>query len=405
MAMLRPQQANRWTLILLMILVAAGPHHATSISPFLNEIGDEFSVSDATVGQIGTVTFGAAFLVALAIAPFVSRYELRKILTLSLLLIGSMGLVTTIVPSYALLLPVRAIAGIGGGLAMAGGFAALGRAWPNADERKKRQGFVIGAMAGGPAFLTPFLRIIGERNSWESAVSAYSMFYIGVAVLVYLLLPPLRGSTDNDTGIGNAVRESLDVLTIPMIRITLILRFGSGVVLAAVVIFLAGFLDDEYSNGAAWIGPAFGTISAGFIPGSFLAARTMRALGGPVQTVVVGTLTMIATTVALAWVTPEPYVTTGILFFFGMFVGLYFNGMVAIIFEAAAERQSTAIFVDGALSPLNTTVGAAFGGIVIAASEGYDGWKWLITIASISLIVPMLTLWRISSRTHHSSVQ
>ena len=82
----RPEIAARnvnaetaWTLALLMSLVAAGPHHATSISPFLNEIGEEFSVSDATVGQIGTITFGAAFVAALAIAPFVSRYELRKI--------------------------------------------------------------------------------------------------------------------------------------------------------------------------------------------------------------------------------------------------------------------------------------------------------------------------------------
>jgi hypothetical protein len=45
----------------------------------LNEIGEEFSVSDATVGQIGTITFGAAFVVESAIAPFVCRYELRKI--------------------------------------------------------------------------------------------------------------------------------------------------------------------------------------------------------------------------------------------------------------------------------------------------------------------------------------
>jgi predicted MFS family arabinose efflux permease len=386
-----------------MLLVAAGPHHATSISPFLNEIGDEFSVSDATVGQIGTVTFGAAFVVALAIAPFVSRYELRKILTLSLLLIGSMGLLTAVAPSYGLLLPVRAIAGVGGGLAMAGGFAALGRAWPNAEERKSRQGFVIGAMAGGPAFLTPFLRIIGERYSWESALVAYSVFYLGVSVLVYLLLPPLRGTEKKDSGLGNVIRESLDVFAIPMIRITLILRFVSGVGLAAVVMFLAGFLDDEYSNGAVWIGPAFGMFSAGFIPASFLAARTMRMLGGPIQTVVVGTFTMIAATVALAWVTPEPYVTAGILFFFGMFIGLYFNGMVAIIFEAAGERQSTAIFVDGALFALNTAVGAAFGGLAIAASGGYDGWKLFITAVSISLVLPLLALLRVSSRSRQSS--
>ena len=82
----RPEIAARnvnaetaWTLALLMLLVAVAPHHATSISPFLNEIGEEFSVSDATVGQIGTITFGTAFVVALAIAPFVGRYELRKI--------------------------------------------------------------------------------------------------------------------------------------------------------------------------------------------------------------------------------------------------------------------------------------------------------------------------------------
>jgi len=82
----RPEIAARnvnaetaWILALLMLLVAASPHRAMRISRFLNEIGEEFSVSDATVGQIGTITFGAASVAALAIAPFVSRYELRKI--------------------------------------------------------------------------------------------------------------------------------------------------------------------------------------------------------------------------------------------------------------------------------------------------------------------------------------
>ena len=139
-AIFRPAEANWLTVVLLMLAVPIGIHHAASMAPFLNEMGEDLGVSDATMGQLGTVTFAGAAIAALSIAPFVPRYQLRGILWISITVVGVMSLLTAISPSFGVMLPIRIVAGVAGGPVFAGSIAAVGRAWPDPGARRARQG-------------------------------------------------------------------------------------------------------------------------------------------------------------------------------------------------------------------------------------------------------------------------
>lgn len=390
-------RTNRWTIVLLMMTASAGVHHPTVIAPFLNEIGSEFSAPDALVGQIGTVTFAASFLVALTVAPFIGRLELGKLLAAAVALLAVMGIITALAPAFWMLFPVRAIAGVGGGIAAAGSMAAVGRAWTDPDERKFRQGFVVGALAGGPALLTPLLRLIGERWTWEIAVASHSVMYLLIAALVFASMPKLAGTSVSSRGIAEELRSAAKVIAIPAVGFPLLLRLSSQGLLSVITIFLAGFLDDEYRSGAGWIGPSFGFLAAGFMAASFLAGRTMKSMGGPGNTMVVATAGLVAAAIALAWITPHPAATTAFALAFGIAVGIFFNGVVALVFDGAGERFATAMFVDGALIPTGGLVGSAAGGVAIAWG-GYEGWKLLITVFAIALFVPLVAAIRASRK-------
>lgn len=391
----RPLQPNRWTLVLLMLIAAGAIHHPTTIAPFLNEIGDEFSVSDAAVGQIGTVNFAAAFFIAILVAPFIGRLELGRFLSLSLVLLAVTGVITAAVPSFWMMFPARAVAGASGGLLAGGSLAAIGRAWPDAEERQVKQGFVVGALAGGPAFMTPPLRVLGEATSWEVAVLAHSGFFLSVAITGWLFLPRLTGNIDTEVTLRQTFSQSVGVVTMPRVGMPLTLRLVSQILLPVFSVFLAGFLASEYLDGEDWIGPAFGLLAIGFMLASFGSGRVTKAVGGPVNTVTINTFTVIAAALAIAWITPHPLVTSIFMLIFGTFIGLYFNGVVTLIFEGAGERQGTAMFVDGALVPVGGMIGSVLGGVALAVGTDYEGWKVLVTALSFGMVVALVAALRV----------
>jgi MFS family permease len=174
-----------------------------------------------------------------------------------------------------------------------------------------------------------------------------------------------------------------------MVGFPLIQRLTSQTLFNAILVFLAGFLATEYLDAEGWIGPAFAMTALGFMLVSFLAGRIMRLFGSPLRSVAVGTLAMITCALGVAWITPHPAFTALFVLGFGFSVGVYFNGLIAIIIDGAADKQDTAIFVVGALGPMGGMFGAALGGLAVAAADNYAGWKVLIVILCVVLLLSL----------------
>jgi predicted MFS family arabinose efflux permease len=252
-----------------------------------------------------------------------------------------------------------------------------------------KMGFVVGFVAGGPAILTPMLRLIGEASSWEVAVATHSVLYLVVSLAVFALMTRLPGQPDSGVGLKATYRATGTVLLTPMVGFPLMQRLVSQTLFNSILVFLAGFVAAEYLDADVWIGPAFAMIALGFMVVSFFAGRIIKLLGSPLRAVEVGTLAIVTAAVGVAWITPHPAVTALFILAFSFSVGVYFNGLIAIILDGAGEKQDSAIFVVGALGPMGGMFGAALGGIAVAAATDYAGWKILVAVLAAVLLLAM----------------
>ncbi len=392
--LIRPSKANWLTVVILMLAPMIGTHHATSMAPFLNEMGDDLGVSDATMGQLGTVTFAGAAIAALLLAPFISRYQLRGVLWVSMTVVGITTIATAVVDDFAVMVPVRIVSGLAGGPVFAGAIAAVGRAWPDPVVRRTRQGFVIGAAAGGPGIMTPILRLVGSDGNWERGLFVFGVFCLVAAALVFIALPKLGGTQDDGAGIRGQLSGLAGVFVMPIVGSALLMRVVANAMMIGTFVFTAGFYNHEYPGSDDWIGPAFAAAAVGFMISAFLSARVTKALGGPANATVVGTIAMTIAISCYVWITVSPAVSTVLFLLFGMVVGIFFNGLVSLIYEHSGKQQSTAVFLDGALGPIGATLGAALGGLALGFGSGYEGWKIYSTIGAAILLLPMLDLMR-----------
>jgi predicted MFS family arabinose efflux permease len=377
-----------------MLAASAGVHHPTVIAPFLTDIGSDFHVSDALVGQIGTATFGAAVVVALFFAPFVNRIELTRMLTIAMLLLGVTGLLTSIVPSFWMLFPIRAFAGVAGGIAWGGSMAAVGRVWVEPNVRRSRQGFVVGALAGGPAILTPALRLIGENYSWEVAVAVHAVLYLFGCLLFWIMMPRLYGSDGGSQPIKEIYRQAASLVFSRTIGTPLSLRLVSMILMNVASVFLAGFLVFEYENGAVWIGMSFAALASGFMLASFASGRVMDIFGSTQTSLGFSAVFVIAAVMGIAWISPSPAFTAAMYLGFGLSVGVFFNSIVSAVAEAAGDKRAIALFFDGAFGPIGGMIGSALAGTAIALSGSYEGWKILLTILVFVILVPLVPVLR-----------
>jgi len=115
----------------------------------------------------------------------------------------------------------------------------------------------------------------------------------------------------------------------------------------------------------------------------------MRVVGSPLRAVQVGTFASVIGAVGVAWITPHPALTALFVLLFGFSIGVYFNGLIAIIIDGAGDRQDTAIFVVGAIGPMGGMFGAALGGLAVGAAADYAGWKVLVAVLATVLLAAM----------------
>jgi len=378
----------------LMFSVPIAGGQAASITPFLNEMGDDLSVSDATMGQLGTVTFAAAAVAALVLAPFVSRYQLRAILWISITVVGIASIITSMIDDFALMLPIRIVAGLAGGPVFAGSIAAVGRAWPNPEVRRARQGFVIGAMMSGTGLFAPFLRLIGSDGNWERGVFVFGVICLVVAAGIFITFPKLAGSSVAEVSLKAQLSGMAGVFVMPIVGSALLMRMVANTLVIGTFVFTAGFYNHEYPGADEWIGPAFTASSLGFMISAFLSGKVTRALGGPANATIAGIFGVIISASTYAWITVSPELSTALFLVLGMVVGTTFNGLVSLVYEYSGKQQSTAIFMDGALGPVGAALGSALGGLALGLGSGYDGWKVFVTVGSVLMLIPLFDLMR-----------
>lgn len=154
----------------------------------LNDLSRSLQVSVAVAGQLISV---AAVLIALCaplLAAVVAGIDRRRLLTLSLLWFAAWHGVSALMPSFAALLPVRAISVLSAAVFTPQAAAALGVMVPPA-QRGQAITFALLGWSLASVLGMPLSAWIGETWGWRWAFGGVGLLALGAALGVWRAMP------------------------------------------------------------------------------------------------------------------------------------------------------------------------------------------------------------------------
>lgn len=178
-------QAMRWPLLFGNFFIGCG---VMVVGGALNDISADLQVSVSMVGQLIAVAALMMGVGAPILATMLSRVDRKWLLPGALLWYAVGHALCAFCPSYALLLPVRALTVLGAAVFTPQAAATVGLLTPP-DKRGQAITFVFLGWSAAAVVGTPLSAWIGERLGWQVAMLLISLGALVVSVWVYRLLP------------------------------------------------------------------------------------------------------------------------------------------------------------------------------------------------------------------------
>ena len=175
----------RWALLFGNFVIGSGIMVVTGT---LNDLAQSLRISIALAGQLfavgaATVCFGAPLL-----AGWVSGFDRRKLLTLSLLGYAVGHALCAAMPNFATLLPIRALTMLGAAVFTPQAGAAIGYMSPP-EQRGRAIAFIFVGWSLASVLGLPLTNWIGETLGWRYAFSLIGALSLVAAAWVYAALP------------------------------------------------------------------------------------------------------------------------------------------------------------------------------------------------------------------------
>jgi DHA1 family inner membrane transport protein len=244
----------------------------TLLSPMLKDIAAEFAVSDATAGQLSTLTAAAAFLTALIAAPLIGRRSLRFWLRLEVALVIVAAVLTTVAQSFTALLVARGLAGIGGAFIIGICFAAAAELVTDRHRRNQAVGVIFMSATLGVMVGLPLITLVIDGIGWRWGVALLIPF--GVILLAGSGQLPGYAEATSGTGWRDWFTDYRRVLS----HRGVLLLLGAIIVLFGVrfgwLIYFGAYAETVFTVSAT-------TLSAAFVIGGLaqiVAARLVPSL-------------------------------------------------------------------------------------------------------------------------------
>lgn len=168
--------------------------NATLLSPLLTPVARGLNVSESAAGQLATVSAIGGTLVALLVAPWMGRFSRRRWLQGQAAVLIVATIFSALAPSFAWLVAVRALAGLGGAVIMANCFTAASEFYPDAKQRDRAIGIIVSATTVAIVAGLPILAQIEAVASWRWAIAflllPLALLLVGACWLPAQQMPP-----------------------------------------------------------------------------------------------------------------------------------------------------------------------------------------------------------------------
>ena len=379
--------SSRWLIVSLMAATFVNFLGALALGPFLPQVADDLNTSVALVGQVPALTMLLAALLGLVIGPLADRYGFGRTLMLGVLAATASTLAIGLAPSYAFLLAVTVLGGIGRAAVQPAAQATVAAQFPVETDRRIAMGRVQMGNSGAAIVGIPLLTWIAAFGGWRSAFLVVVVLGLFALVILWRTLPPDEPPSAGRLQLRGVLAGYVPLLryapTFSVIVSTMVGSAGAWVVWT----YLAAYLVEVYDFAVSDIGWVYLFGGGGVMLGTMLSSTRIGSASRPLMiwSRVVGGLLF-----GCAMIPALPGIAVVVLVSLAMVLnGMYgVPSLMVLNAETPAGRGTTMTLNSSALS-LGTALGGAAGGIALSLG----GYAALGVCALILLMVSSAIVW------------
>jgi predicted MFS family arabinose efflux permease len=353
------------------------------MAPVLTQIASEFRITTGTAGLVVAAYGAPGILVAVLTGPYSDRFGRKRFLVVGSAIMGLFTLLSAFATSFAVLVAMRIIAGVGASVIFPNVTATVGDNFAYRD-RGSAMGTVIGLNTLAGVIGVPVAGILAEATSWRVSVGLVGLLSITAAILLAWKFRPAQTPLSE-----SAIRD--------MYRSIVTNRSALGAIASSFLGALYWFTWATYI--VVFFEHAFGlsqgvasllalTQGLGVMVGSQLGGR----LGGRIghKPIVAGSVFISGALLLLQTNLPLPIVATALLnLVLSALIGARFASNTTLLTEQVPEARGTLLALSASVTSASIVVGATIGGLLI---DGPGFWA-LGLFCFAAAILATFTVW------------
>lgn len=375
------------TLVLGLLCVAsfASVFNNLIIAPILPEISDDLGVRVAIGGLLVTAYAVVGGIAAFFSGPIIDRIGRKPVVVTGMSILTVATALSSIAPTFELLMAARALAGLGVACLTPAVFSAVGDYF-SYQERGRAMSWVISANTSASIFGVPAGAVISDLLSWRLTFVLLGVLCTVFSALLFFKLPadPPKASAHTGNALAAIPRVIRDVPTV-MTIISSYLATSSWFVLTT---YLAAYFHDEFGLASWALGGLTMVMGLGILIGSNFGGRISDSAGKRpvilISSAICAVFILLATTAA-----PHITVAFAFLLIFATANGARFASSQAIMTEMSPANRGTVMSLNASGQQFGIVTGSALGGLVL------DAWGYtaLGPTAAILATLSLVSYW------------
>ena len=353
------------------------------LAPIMVEIGRDLGASVSAIGQARTVMAAVAAVASLRVGPIVDRVGVRPVLLWGALLAVTGHGITSAAGGLPVFYLGHAFIGMGVACLLSAGFAGAG-AWFDEEDQPWALGYVIGSQSIAWIVGNPVIGLLTDAVSWRLAYTVP-----GVAALAALAAALVTRSGRGEADPAAARSGMTDVARDPSARRWTVAEFVAYSAWTAELTYIGAFYVKSYGLEESVVGLLLAIGSIAFLISTLGTDRLARRLGGRRRRMVVASALAMGSLLAVIMnVTPAVAFTVALFFLMALCAGVRSTSSSALALGLLPSTPGAMMAARTTSAQLGYTIGAMFGGLVLAvAGFGVLGFVLLAGMAFSALLI------------------
>jgi predicted MFS family arabinose efflux permease len=335
------------------------------MAPVLTQIASEFNITTGTAGLVVAAYGVPGIAVAVLTGPYSDRFGRKRFLVTGSLIMGVFTLLSAFATSFAVLVAMRVLAGIGGSVIFPNTTATVGDNFAYRD-RGSAMGVVIGLNTMAAVIGVPLAGILAEATTWRASVGLVGVLSIAAALLLLWKLRPAQTPL-SERGIREMYRS---IVTNRSALGAIASSFLGGLYWFTWSTYVVVFFEIAFGLSQGIASTFALTQGLGVLFGSQLGGRLGARIGH--KAVVAGSVTVSGTLLLLLTNLGLSLPVAALLnLLVSAVIGARFASNTTLLTEQVPEARGTLLALSASVTSGSLVVGAAVGGLLI---DGLGLW-------------------------------